>query len=158
LSYAFQDLLPGNHCWGCGPEVEDGLKIRSFWDGDKATCTWTPRLEFAAGPKHIVYGGTIASVIDCHSIFTAIAETYKKEGREVGDGDIIWYVTASLKITYKKPTPIDQPLTMTANVTELGERKALIHCSLFSGGIETATGEMVAVRVSNDWYYADSKE
>ena len=97
-------------------------------------------------------------MIDCHSIFTAIAETYKKEGREVGEGDIIWYVTASLKITYEKPTPIDQPLTMTANVTELGERKALIHCSLVSGGIETATGEMVAVRVSNDWYYADSKE
>ncbi len=149
---AFQDLLPGNHCWGCGPDAKDGLKLRSYWDGDETVCTWTPRPEFAAGPRHILYGGMIGSVIDCHSIWTAIAEAYKLEGREVGSGPVIWYATASLHVTYSKPTPIDQPLTMRARVTEMVRRKALVSCSLVSGGIETATGEMVAVRVPPEWF------
>ena len=77
---AFQDLLAGNHCWGCGPDAKDGLKLRSYWDGDETVCTWMPRPEFAAGPRHILYGGMIGSVIDCHSIWTAIAEAYKARG------------------------------------------------------------------------------
>ena len=148
----FQDMLPGNHCWGCGPDAKDGLRIRSFWDGDETTCTWMPRPEFAAGPRHLLFGGTIGSVIDCHSIWTAIAETYKTEAREIGTGPVIWYATASLHVAYRKPTPIDQPLTMRARVTELGARKALISCSLVSGGVETASGEMVAVRVPEAWF------
>ena len=150
----FQDLLPGNHCWGCGPETEDGLRLKSFWNGGETVCTWTPRPQFAAGPRHILFGGTISSVIDCHSIWTAIAETYRIEDRAIGEGGVIWYATASLHVTYRKPTPIDQPLTMRARVTELARRKALVHCSLVSGGVERATGEMVAVRVPPEWFDA----
>lgn len=149
---AFQDMLAGNHCWGCGPDAKDGLKLRSYWDGDETVCTWMPRPEFAAGPRHILYGGMIGSVIDCHSIWTAIAEAYRVEEREIGSGPVIWYATASLHVTYRKPTPIDQPLTMRARVTEMVRRKALVSCSLESGGVETATGEMVAVRVPPEWF------
>ena len=149
---AFQDLLPGNHCWGCAPDAKDGLRIRSFWDGPEAVCTWTPRPEFAAGPRHILYGGMISSVIDCHCIWTAIAETYRTEGREIGEGPVIWFATASLGVAYKKPTPIDQPLTMRARVDSMSARKALVSCSLVSGGVETATGEMVAVKVPPEWF------
>ena len=94
----------------------------------------------------------IGSVIDCHSIWTAIAEAYKFEEREIGSGPVIWYATASLHVTYRKPTPIDQPLTMRARVTEMVRRKALVSCTLESGGVETATGEMVAVRVPPEWF------
>lgn len=148
----FQAKLPNNHCWGCAPDAKDGLRIQSFWDGDEAVCTWMPRPEFAAGPTHIVYGGTISSVIDCHSIWTAIAESYKIDGRDIGEGGVIWFATAVLNVTYKKPTPIDKPLTMRSRVTELGARKALVSCSLTSGGIETAIGEMVAVKVPPEWF------
>ncbi len=154
---AFQDMLAGNHCWGCGPGAKDGLKLRSYWDGDETVCTWMPRPEFAAGPRHILYGGMIGSVIDCHSIWTAIAEAYRVEEREIGSGPVIWYATASLHVTYKKPTPLGQPLTMRARVTELVRRKALVSCSLSSGGVETATGEMVAVRVPPEWFEDDQE-
>lgn len=149
---AFQEMLVGNHCWGCGPDAKDGLKLRSYWDGDETVCTWTPRPEFAAGPRHTLYGGMIGCVIDCHSIWTAIAEAYRVEKREIGSGPVIWYATASLHVTYRKPTPIDRPLTMRARVTEMVRRKALVSCSLTSGGVETATGEMVAVRVPPEWF------
>ena len=149
---AFQDLLPGNHCWGCAPDAKDGLRIRSVWDGDETVREWTPRPEFAAGPRHILYGGMIGCVIDCHSIWTAIATAYRAEGREIGDGQVIWFATAALSLSYRKPTPVDQPLTLRARVTEMQGRKALVSCSLTSGGAETATGEMVAVRVPPEWF------
>jgi hypothetical protein len=62
--------MPGNYCWGCGPTVETGLHLKSRWVGDEVVCDWTPRPEFAAGPKHILYGGIISAVMDCHSIWT----------------------------------------------------------------------------------------
>ena len=31
---AFQDLIPDNHCYGCGPHNAHGLRIKSYWDVD----------------------------------------------------------------------------------------------------------------------------
>jgi acyl-coenzyme A thioesterase PaaI-like protein len=148
----FQDRLPGNHCWGCGPDVETGLRLKSYWSDDETVCTWQPRAEFAAGPRDVLFGGIISAVMDCHSIWTAIAGAYKQEEREIGMGDVIWYVTGSLHVSYRKPTPLDVPLTLTARVAEMHERKAIVTCSLTSGGEERATGEMVAVRVPETWF------
>jgi acyl-coenzyme A thioesterase PaaI-like protein len=149
---AFQDLMPGNYCWGCGPTVETGLKLKSRWEGDLVVCHWTPRPEFAAGPKHILYGGMISAIMDCHSIWTAIATAYREESRHVGSDPLVWFVTGSLKVTYRKPTLIDQPLTLTSQVEKVDGRKSSVTCSLTSGGEETAVGEMLAVRVPLDWF------
>ena len=148
----FQKLIPGNHCWGCGPDVETGLKLESYWAGDDTVCTWTPRPEFAAGPRHILYGGIISAVMDCHCIWTAIAGAYRQEERQVGEGPVIWYVTGSLHLSYRKPTPIDLPLTLTGRVREMGPTKATITCSLVSGDEERATGEMIAIRAPAEWF------
>ena len=61
--------------------VETGLRLKSRWVGDEVVCDWTPRPEFAAGPKHILYGGIISAVMDCHSIWTAIATAYRDSSR-----------------------------------------------------------------------------
>ena len=63
----FQDRLPGNHCWGCGPDVETGLRLKSYWSDDETVCTWQPRAEFAAGPRDVLFGGIISAAMDCHS-------------------------------------------------------------------------------------------
>ncbi|MEK9659347.1 MAG: PaaI family thioesterase [Chloroflexota bacterium] len=152
---AFQDVMPRNHCWGCGPDVPGGLRLKTRWDPaspDKAVCIWTPRPEFAAGPRTIVYGGTIASVIDCHGIWTAIGDVYRREERPVGEGELVWFVTGALNVSYRKPTPIDQPMTVHAWVREAHPRKSLVSISLVSAGVECATGDMVAVRVPPSWY------
>jgi predicted thioesterase len=90
--------------------------------------------------------------MDCHSIWTAIATAYRDESREVGSDPLVWYVTGMLKVTYRKPTPIDQPLTLTSQVEKVDGRKSSITCALTSGGVETAVGEMVAVRVPLEWF------
>ncbi|MDP6064450.1 MAG: PaaI family thioesterase, partial [SAR202 cluster bacterium] len=81
---AFQELIQGNHCFGCGSLNEHDLQIRSYWNGEKTVCNWMPREYHMAGPTHVLNGGIIATLIDCHVICTAIAAVYRNEGREIG--------------------------------------------------------------------------
>ena len=148
---AIQDRLTNNHCYGCGADNPDGMQIKSHWDGDESVCEYQPRPEQCAGPKQFLYGGTIASLIDCHSIGTALANYYRREGREVGEGDEIWCVTGRLSVDYLAPTPIDRPVTLRATIEEVGDRKTVVKCRVFSGDTQTATGEVVAVRVPDSW-------
>ncbi len=152
LPIPFQDQMPGNHCWGCGPDVPQGLGIKSYWSGGVAVCEWRPRPEFAAGPRHLLFGGTISSLFDCHGIWTAIASAYRGEGRAIGTAPLIWFVTGSLSVSYRKPTPIDRPLTLRAEATETGARKTVVSATLESDGEERATAEIVAVRVPIEWF------
>jgi hypothetical protein len=63
--HAFQDQIPANFCYGCGPGNPVGLHIRSIWAGDEALCVFQPAPYHAAGPRHILNGGIIATLIDC---------------------------------------------------------------------------------------------
>ncbi len=146
-----QDRLVGNHCYGCGKDNAEGLRIKSHWDGEVATCRYMPRPEQCAGPTQFVYGGLIASLIDCHSVGTAIAHFYGREGREVGEGPAIWCVTGKLSVNYRKPTPIDREVELSARIAESGERKAIVHTTLASGDSITADAEVIAIRVPDDW-------
>ena len=148
---AFQDLISDNHCWGCGNLNDDGLRIKSRWTGDEAVCTWQPHLSHAAGPQHILNGGIIATVIDCHSVCTAIADAYRAEGRQIGSDPQIWCATASLQLTYLRPTPISEPVTLKARIKDRNERRTTVLCSLYSGDQECARAELVAIRVPSSW-------
>ena len=74
-----------------------------------------------------------------------------REGREVGEGEEIWCVTGRLSVDYLAPTPIDRPVTLRATIEEVGDRKTVVKCRVFSGDTQTATGEVVAVRVPDSW-------
>ncbi len=143
--------MAGNLCWGCGADNPRGLHIKSHWAGDEAVCTWQPAAWHAAGPPHVLNGGIIATIIDCHCIGTAIAATYRAEGRAMDSDPPVWCVTASLQVSYLKPTPIDAPVELRARVKERAGRKTIVICSLFSRGEECARGEVVALRVPPEW-------
>lgn len=151
--------MGGNHCWGCGSDNPKGLQIKSHWEDDIAVCRFVPRPEHMAGPTHILNGGIIATVIDCHTVCTAMAELYRLEGRPIGSDPIIWCATASLEITYLKPTPLDQPVFLQAKVSEVSasRRKVKVECSLFSGQTECAKASVLAVRVPDEWRQASAK-
>jgi len=147
---SFQELMEGNYCWGCGTN-EHGLRIRSYWSGDEAVCTWQSKDYHMAGPRHILNGGIIATIIDCHCICTAIAAAYRGEGREINTEPHIWYATASLQISYLRPASIKESVVLRARVKEVKGRKTVLACSLFSKGEECACAEVVAVRVPDAW-------
>ncbi|MFQ5527129.1 MAG: PaaI family thioesterase [Thermoanaerobaculia bacterium] len=149
--HAFQDLIPDNYCFGCGPLNPDGLQIKSYWDGQESVCTFQPSSAHAAGPRQFLNGGITATVIDCHAVCTAIAWAYRSEARAVGSDPRIWFVTSSLEVQYLAPAPIEEPVHVRARVLEASPRKALLDCSLSSGGIPRASARVVAVRVPPSW-------
>ena len=144
---AIQDKIRDNHCYGCGADNPLGLQIKSHWDGEVSTCTYHPRPEQSAGPTQYLYGGLIASLIDCHSCGTAMANYYDREGREIGSDPQIWCVTGRLTVNYLKPTPIE----LRAIIVECTDKKTILNTTLSSGGEITAEGEVIAVRVPPSW-------
>jgi acyl-coenzyme A thioesterase PaaI-like protein len=144
---AFQDFYPDNvsYCYGCGRLNEQGLQIKSYWDGEETVCIYTPRTYHIAIPGY-VYGGLIASLIDCHCTGTAAAASYKAEGRAMDTLPPFRFVTASLKVDYLKPTPLGVPLEVRAKVTELKGRKVVMEAWLSANGQVCARGEVVAVQ------------
>ena len=151
---AFQEQIGGNHCWGCGALNDNGLGLRSYWDGDESVSSFTPQPFHTASASHVVNGGILASLIDCHCICTAIAAGYKSEGREISSEPPIWYATGSLSVTYRRPTPVNGRLDLRARITEMTERKTILACTLSVDGKDTVKGEVVAVRVPLEWMQA----
>lgn len=148
---AFQDLIPDNQCFGCGPYNPHGLQIKSFWDGEEAVCTFQPSPHHMAGPPSFLNGGITATIVDCHSVCTAIAHAYRTENRAIGSDPSIWCVTASLHIQYLRPIPIEPAVHLRARILETSGRRTKIACTVFSEGKDCAVAEVEAVRVAPEW-------
>lgn len=133
------------HCYGCGRLNDHGLHIQSTWHGDEAVAVYLPKPHHIAVPG-FVYGGLIASIMDCHAMATAAAATIQAEGENL-DRTTLRFVTGSLHVNYLKPTPLGVLLTVRACVKEQKGRKITITLSLIANDIETATGEVIAVRI-----------
>lgn len=144
---SFQDYYPDHlsYCYGCGRLNEHGLQLRSFWDGEEAVCCFKPSPYHLAIPNYI-YGGLIASVIDCHSTGTAAAASYRAEGRAMDSKPPFRFVTASLHVDYLRPTPLGETLEARASVKEIKGRKVVVLTTVSAGGEVCARGEVVAVR------------
>jgi len=144
---SFQDFYPDDvaHCYGCGTLNDHGHHIKSDWDGDETVCVFTPEPYHTAVPGY-VYGGLIASLIDCHGTGSAAAAGYKAEGRAMGSDPPLRYVTASLKVDYLAPTPLGPPIELRGKILEVKERKVVVDITLSVEGTQCAHGEVIAVR------------
>ncbi len=145
---AFQDYYPDQtaQCYGCGRLNEFGLQIKSYWDGDESVCIFEPRPYHTAIPGY-VYGGLIASLIDCHSTGTAAAAMYRAENRAMDTEPAFRFVTGSLHVDYVRPTPLGVPLQVRATVKEIKGRKVVVAATLSAKGQVCARGEVVAVQM-----------
>jgi hypothetical protein len=150
MPQALQDsCLPNGTCFGCGSANPDGLQIKSFWsdDGQFVVARFEPQAKFSSGFKNAMYGGLIASLIDCHSNWTAMAFGYKADGREPGTLPLIASVTGSLGVKYLKPTPMDHTIHLKAWVDGEVGRKTRVLCELGDGETITALGDSIFVRI-----------
>lgn len=143
-----QNFYPDNVaiCYGCGRFNDHGLHIQTFWNGEEGICRFLPR-DYHTGFPGFVYGGLLASLIDCHSMGTAIAAMYHAEGRRPGTDPEITTVTGRLAVDYLKPTPIDVELVIRARAVEITPKKAIVISTVYAGETECARGEVIAVRV-----------
>jgi acyl-coenzyme A thioesterase PaaI-like protein len=145
-----QDYYPDDIavCFGCGRHNPEGLHIKTYWDGTEGICRFTPLARHAAYPG-VVYGGLIASLIDCHSVGTAVAAAYQSEGRLPGTEPLVLFFTARLEVEFLSPAPIGIEMELRARVMESGPRKAVVSCSVTSDGVERARGVVTAVRAKD---------
>ncbi|WP_027855942.1 PaaI family thioesterase [Marinobacterium jannaschii] len=150
--HAFQDLIPNNHCFGCGPDNDHGLMIKSFWqDEQHSVCYFRPAPHHSAGPLGYLNGGIIATIIDCHCVCTAIAKGYQLDGREIGVGDPVWFATAQLDLSYKRPVDIESEVILLARITEVGGRKIRLECDLFCNDEVCVSARLIAIKVDAQW-------
>ena len=149
---SFQHYYPEEtrHCYGCGELNPRGLHIQSYWDGDETVCRFEPKPYHTAIPGY-VYGGLIASLIDCHGTGSAAAAAYRASGRAMGTEPPLRYVTGSLKVDFLKPTPLGVPLTLRGRIQEIRGRVVVVGVALTAEAVRCAEGEVVAVRMPDDW-------
>lgn len=146
---AFQDYYPTgfDHCYGCGTSNDQGYHLKSHWDGETTVAYFLPKDYHSGGFPDSVYGGLIASLIDCHGVGTASAAAYRAEKRKMGTTPHLRFVTASLNVDYIKPTPLGTELEMRGIVIEVKDRKITVSVSLFAYGELCAKGHVIAVRL-----------
>jgi acyl-coenzyme A thioesterase PaaI-like protein len=146
-SKAIQDIYPDDyaHCYGCGRLNDEGHHFKTRWEGGRTVTIYTPDPKHTAIPG-FVYGGVLASLIDCHGTGSAALALHRKNGHEVGDGALPpRFVTASLNATYLKPTPQEVPLKAVGTVEEIHPKKWKVLIDVFAGEDLCVKGEVVAV-------------
>jgi len=141
---AFQDQYPEDYanCYGCGRNNEHGLQIKSYWDGDESVCHHTPKPYYTGGVPGFLYGGMIASLIDCHGAGTAAAAQSEETGEPISR-----FVTASLKVDFLKPTPLGVELEIRGKVVEIKGRKVIVDLKLMAEGQVCARGQTVMIQI-----------
>jgi len=145
---------PQNQCFGCGPANEQGLRIRSFPGADTASgelvCDWHPQDHHLAFGK-VLNGGIIGTLLDCHSNWTATWHLMQRDGLSGPPCT----VTLEFHVRFKRPTPLDQPLRLTARVVSSENDRVGTEATLSSDGKVTATctGTFVAVKPGHPAYY-----
>jgi acyl-coenzyme A thioesterase PaaI-like protein len=157
---AIQDIYPDDFAWcyGCGRLNEDGHHFRTGWQGDQTVTMYTPKQTHTAIPG-FVYGGLIASLIDCHGTGSAALALHRKNGHEVGDGaEPPRFVTASLKVDYVKPTPHGVPLKAVGTIEEIHPKKWKVETEVFVNDTVCARGEVVAVVMPRSFTEKEEKE
>ncbi|MCS7040173.1 MAG: PaaI family thioesterase [Anaerolineae bacterium] len=152
---AIQDYYPDHlaHCYGCGRLNPHGHQLKSYWDGDETVAVFTPQPYHIAIPG-FVYGGLLASLVDCHATGTAAAAAYRAEGRTMDTEPPLRFLTASLHVDYLKPTPLGVPLTLRGRVREIKGRKVVVAVTLLAEGEVCVRGEVVAVQVPETYLQA----
>ncbi len=148
---AFQDYYPErfSHCYGCGKSNPDGHHLKSYWDGDETIAPFTVAAKYSGGVPGHVYGGMVASLLDCHGTASAAAFAYRASGRVMDDeADFMRFVTASLKIDFLRPTPVGEELVIRGRLLGIDGRKVRIALALLAAGETCAIGEMLAIRLA----------
>jgi uncharacterized protein (TIGR00369 family) len=133
------------HCYGCGHLNPHGHHFQTLWDDEsgEGVTRFTPQPHHTAIPGY-VYGGLIASLLDCHGIGTAAAAARRAHGLSQEE---LRYVTASLQVDFLKPTPLGVELEARGRAVEMTERKVVVEVWMLAGGVECARGQVVAVRM-----------
>ncbi len=83
---------------GAGPPIPQGLRIKSFVEGDELVAEWRPQPHHVAF-EGIVNGGICGALLDCHSNWAAAHHLMKQSGESTPPCT----VTADFHVVLKRP-------------------------------------------------------
>lgn len=116
-------------CFLCGKENDSGLKME--WENDTENQRVIARVRI---PDHfngypgVAHGGIVAAILD---------ETAGRATLLQNDDNLM--VTLKLQVTYRQPTPTEEPLTVIGWSTRITRRRALVE-----GELQNEKGEITA--------------
>ena len=133
--------IPGNQCFGCGPDNPHGLRLR-FRPVDAHTIE-APYCadEHLCGAPQIVHGGIQAVMLD-EVMAMAVQTAYPDEHPTI--------VTADFRLEYKKPVPTGSEITIRARWERQDGRSHFVR-----GEIEDAEGQLLT-RAEARWVDLDA--
>jgi uncharacterized protein (TIGR00369 family) len=107
-----------NSCFICGMENPTGLQTKPTLDrtARRATLELTIPKRFQ-GWRGLAHGGILAALLDEVSVYACMSDSTQ-------------FVTAGINVRYLKPVPVEQPVTVTAEVVEIKRRKLTVQAKL----------------------------
>ena len=106
--------------------------LNMWQDGDTARASVTMGWRYE-GPPGCVHGGFVAALFDD---FLGMAQMM---GNQPG-------MTGTLKVKYRRPTPLEKPLSLSARVDRTEGRKTFVHGHIEADGQVTAECECIFIR------------
>ena len=111
----------------------------------------TPDKAYTGGVPQNLFGGMIAMLFDCHGTASAAYFKHRDKGLDLTKDTVIGrFITAHLEIDFKKPVPMESPVTIRDAAEEIGERKVVVAMGMESAGEVRAKAKMVAVAVKDN--------
>ena len=146
---AFQEYYTADfsHCFGCGTKNKNGHQLKTYWEGELTISVFRPRPEHTAVPG-FVYGGLIASLIDCHSTASGSAALFNTDDKKEK-----YYprCVVRLCVDYLKPTPIESELKLIGKINEIKGRKVIVKTELYAGNEKCAEGEAIVIKINESF-------
>ena len=133
-------------CIGGGQNNPFGLKLSFEWDGKTARAECTPN-KFYQGWPDIVHGGIITTMLD---------EAMGHATLFSGFSD---FLTANIRVNFKRPALIDEPLIVTSSLTRKKERFIWVKANVsLPDGTLVAEGKATQVLIETNLDNTGSKE
>ena len=120
-----------NHCFGCGPYNEQGLRLAFTRTGDKSVEVEFTAEEHLCGAPNIIHGGIQATLLDeasgfaCRTLFPDEAE--------------LKIVTAEFSLRYRRPVPTGEKLIVRGEVSRSDGRSIFIDAAIIDADGNTLT-------------------
>lgn len=124
-------------CFGCGERNPIGLRLKFFRRNGTVEAQFCPE-KTHEGYVHLLHGGIVATLLDEAMSWAVI------------DGGHL-AMTAKMEVTYRKPVPVGEPLTVMGEVTR--DRRRAVEASgelLGPDGTVLASSTGLFIRVSEE--------
>ena len=149
---AIQDYYDDDfsHCYGCGRLNPDGHQLKTYLKDNETISKYTPK-NYHIAIEGFVYGGLLASLIDCHGTGSASIFYARENGIEIKNHNAPRFVTGNLNVNYLKPTPLQKELLIRGVMKEITSRKVVTSISIVVNDVICVTGEVTAILLPDNF-------